>query len=209
MSDLVLHLIRHGRSEWNAAERIQGHSNSDLTALGRQQAAAAGRALTRFPLAALYASDLDRAQQTATEIQTAVGLSIQTDARLRETGFGVFEGLTWPQVEAQDPEAYRALRGQDHTFVVPGGESRAQTLERSLDAFDEYTRRHPGQHVAAVTHGGLMAFFLRYVLGMPFDGPSTFKTENGNISTFVRKGDRWKLLTWGATAHLHGLSAGA
>ena len=200
MSDFVLHLIRHGLSEWNAAGRIQGHSNSDLTELGRAQGRAAGRALARLPLVALYASDLDRAQQTAAAIGETVPLEIQTDPRLRESNFGDFEGMTWPEVEAKHPDAQQQLL--DPEFSVPGGESRSETLGRALDAFEDFGSRHTGGHVAAVTHGGLMGFFMRHVVGIPLVGRAPFKTANGNISTFERKNDRWKLVTWGATAHL-------
>ena len=202
MTRFTLHLVRHGLTEWNAAHRIQGQTNSDLTDVGVRQATAVGRALSHFPLRALYASDLDRAQQTAARIQASVGLDIRSDPRLRETAFGVLEGLTWSEAESQHPEVYRNLWESEYDYVIPGGESRAQTLARALAAFEEYADRHDGEHVAAVSHGGLKAYFLRHVLRMPFTGPRGFKTENGSISTFECKNGRWRLLTWGAVAHL-------
>ncbi len=202
---LILHLIRHGRTEWNAAGKIQGHTNSDLTELGHRQAAAIGRALTHYPIEALYASDLDRAQQTAVGIRSALGLDVRTDPRLRETGFGIFEGLTWAEAEAEHPAVYRDYMTSAFEFEVPGGESRAQTLNRALSAFADYAKRHGGTQIAAVSHGGLMAYFLRHVLQMPMDSSRRFKTENGCICTFEFKKDRWRLLTWGAVAHLAGV----
>ena len=157
----------------------------------------------RFPLAALYASDLDRAQQTAAAIRESVALEIRTDPRLRESSFGIFEGLTWAEVEQAHPDVQQRLL--DPLFQVPGGESRTETLERTLAAFEDYGSRHTGEHVAVVTHGGVMGFFLRHVFGMPLVGRSPFRTVNGNISTFERKDGRWKLVTWGATAHLDDL----
>ena len=202
MTKLVLHLVRHGRSEWNAAGRIQGHSNSDLDEVGRQQAQRVGRALARRPLKALYASDLTRAQQTAAGIREATGLDIQTDIRLRETNFGVLEGLTWEEAKQHQPEAYAAYMGRNYRYVVPNGESRWQTLERALEAFEALADRHPDQEIAVVSHGGLISFFLRYVIGIPYDAEHRFKTANASISTFDRKELGWRLLTWGATSHL-------
>lgn len=205
MANSIIHLVRHGQSEWNAAGRMQGHSNSDLTELGRRQATAAGRALARRPLTALYASDLDRAQQTAALIQAQTGHPISTDARLRETGFGVLEGLTWPEIEARHPEAYAAFRAGRYEYVIEGGESRAQTLKRGLEVLSAIADHHSGEEVAAITHGGLMGYFFRHVVGIPLETPSKFHTANAAISSFERKEGGWKLITWGAADHLAGI----
>ncbi len=200
---MLLHLVRHGLSEWNVEGRVQGHLNSDLTEVGRQQAIATGLALAQRSISALYASDLDRARQTAEHISQATGLEVRLDPRIREASLGIFEGLTWPEIETRYPDESRALKDSGgYDYTVPGAESRAQTLERALAAFSEIALRHPEQQVVAVTHGGLMSAFLRYVLSIPPNTRPAFKTANGSISTFEPTTNGWRLLTWGAVDHL-------
>ena len=206
MKPFTLHLVRHGESEWNAAGRVQGQSNSNLSDLGQRQAEATGKALVNKPLSALYASDLDRAQQTAAQIRAHTDLDVQTDPRLRETDFGDWEGLRWTEIETQYATELTAIGGEGgHKIVIPGGESRAQTLERAKDVLSSLADKHAGEQIVAVSHGGLIAYFLRYVLGMSLDGRGPFKTENCSINTFERTSKGWRLITWGAVAHLDGL----
>ncbi|MEI8327167.1 MAG: histidine phosphatase family protein, partial [Betaproteobacteria bacterium] len=81
-------LIRHGETEWNKAQRIQGQIDIALNDTGRQQALRLGQALAREAIAAIYASDLERAQVTAQAVADATGVALQTDARLRERHYG-------------------------------------------------------------------------------------------------------------------------
>ncbi|MEO1334344.1 MAG: histidine phosphatase family protein [Myxococcota bacterium] len=196
----TLHLVRHGQSKWNALGRIQGQTNSELDEIGLHQADCAGRALKKRPLTALYASDLVRAQQTAKAIARYVDLDVRTDARLRETNFGILEGLTWAEAEANHPEVYKHMR--EHDFLLPEGESRLQTLERAREIFEELAAQHGPCEVAAVSHGGLIAFFLKDVVGIPLSYRARFKTANASISTFQRTPEGWRLITWGAVDHL-------
>ena len=91
--------IRHGETAWNVDTRIQGHSDIGLNDTGRWQAERLARALTDDRLDAVYSSDLLRALDTASALAASTGLTVRTDAALRERSFGVFEGLTFAQIE--------------------------------------------------------------------------------------------------------------
>lgn len=208
MSDMetTVLLIRHGETEWNAAGRVQGQTNSDLTELGQRQARAAARFLAedrrewglRRP-SALYSSDLDRAVQTAEPIGRALGLSSTTDVGLREMNFGRLEGLTWPEVEAEFPQLRARLWGDpiDPHAIPPEGESRAQMHARGSRAIEAIARRHPGETVALVSHGGLIGYFFRGVVAIGFDHPAKFSTLNGSIAAFRFDGVAFQLRAWG------------
>jgi probable phosphoglycerate mutase len=99
--------VRHGETEWNVATRIQGQLDIGLNETGREQARRVARALAGEALDAVYASDLQRAVDTAQAIAAQAGLAVQTDAALRERGFGEFEGLTWAEVEQLHPKSSR------------------------------------------------------------------------------------------------------
>lgn len=97
MATVELYLVRHGQTYLNKYHRIQGWSDSPLTAKGIADAKNAGERLAKLPLAAAYASDTNRAQTTTQHILTAnqalaVG-DLQTEPAFREENFGYFEGL--------------------------------------------------------------------------------------------------------------------
>src|SRR5215217_8566820 len=87
-------LLRHGETEWNALGLLQGHRDSPLSAEGLRQADALAARLATVSFSALYSSDLGRALQTAGRIAARTGHQVHADARLRERGLGVLEGLT-------------------------------------------------------------------------------------------------------------------
>lgn len=123
-----LFVLRHGRTEWNAAGRHQGRRDSPLTAEGREQAAAQGAILqglglsARVPLAC-YTSPQPRASDTAGIALGAIGRTAQPDPRLCEVDVGEWEGLTSAEIDARAP-GLRAREGHlGWHFHSPGGES--------------------------------------------------------------------------------------
>ncbi|MBN1605569.1 MAG: histidine phosphatase family protein [Polyangiaceae bacterium] len=175
-------LLRHGETVWNLARRMQGHLDSELTALGRAQAAALARRLQRLQPQAIYCSDLGRALETAKVIADACGLSTTTDARLRERALGVLEGLTQPEAEAVAAQAWLGFTRGGPDFVVPGGESARQRFDRNLAAMSEIAARHPGACIVVVAHGGTLNTAFRACTGMPLDSPRTFALPNASVN---------------------------
>jgi broad specificity phosphatase PhoE len=123
----MIYLIRHGRTEFNAEGRYQGHCDSPLTPLGREQAAANGallKSLIGDPAGwRLETSPLGRAMDTATIIAEAAGLAAAIpDARLREISMGRWDGLTEEEISHLDPEAVRGATRYDIFYRAPDGE---------------------------------------------------------------------------------------
>ena len=203
-------LIRHGQTEWNALGLVQGHTNSQLTSLGRRQARALTNLIVDAPpiLApymlgdrpqALYTSDLGRTQETAQPLAATLALDAVAEPALREMNFGELEGLRWSEVEASYPDVARQLWGPeaDPAARAPGGESRMDMHTRSLAAIKDIAVRHAGNTVAVVSHGGVISYFMRSVLGVPPEHRPGFSTPNGAIAAFRFKEDRFKMLCWG------------
>lgn len=170
-------LIRHGQTEWNREGRIQGHGDSVLTELGRAQASAYGRLLAdRFtPLApfALYRSPAGRCAETTALASAAAGLdpaAFTIDERLKEKGYGRWEGMTRPEIARTGDEAGLGAMDADPWGHRPpgGGETLAEVMERArgwlagLDA---------GTPVIVVCHGGTGRTLIRSYLDL--DGRET------------------------------------
>ncbi|TMS59432.1 histidine phosphatase family protein [Imbroritus primus] len=199
-------VIRHGETAWNRERRWQGHLDIDLNARGAVQAASLGPALAHEPLDAVYASDLQRARKTAEGMSHGRGLPVHLDPALRERAFGAFEGMLHGEVEAADPAGYARWRAHDLDYGPPGGETLADFHRRVLDAVTAIARRHLGQVVAIVTHGGVLDCLYRAASGAPMHGPRTADLLNAAINRLEYAGGRLHLVSWGEAEHLAGLA---
>lgn len=167
---VLLTLIRHGPTEWNAARRFQGRTDLPLSARGREYAEAIAAALREEAIDALYSSDLARAMETASAVAREPAVAVQRDARLREFDFGTWEGLTWNEIVAAHP--HLAGRGSTaaNLYAPPGGESFDDVKARVESFINEMRSRHSGSRIVAVTHAGPLHAVLS-VLGL--DPPAT------------------------------------
>jgi probable phosphoglycerate mutase len=195
-------IVRHGQTEWNIAGIRQGHLDSRLTEKGLTQAKALAQRLGRERFTALYSSDLGRAVQTAMAIADVTCHEIVTDARLRERHLGIFQGLTADEIMAKYPEERRQFRTLGPDYVIPGGESMRQQVERNVEYLNELARKHRGEQIVVVTHGGVVSGFFRHTLAIPLDAPRRFEFVNAGLNLFAREEENWILLTWGDVSHL-------
>jgi 2,3-bisphosphoglycerate-dependent phosphoglycerate mutase len=195
-------LVRHGETDWNATGRIQGHNDTPLNDVGRQQARRVARRLAREPVRALYSSDLARAFETATIIGEPLGLTVVTSPRLRERRYGAWEGLTATEIQARDPEQYAQWRTRSTDFAPPQGESRSQLLTRALAELQTIARRHTREMVVVVTHGGLCYGLINHILGSVDGDRREFTFGNASIHTLEITGARWSVISMNEIAHL-------
>lgn len=195
-------VVRHGETEWNLGSRIQGHSDSALTAEGLAQAEALARRLARERFDRLLSSDLGRAHETARIIAARTGHALALDRRLRERAFGEAEGLTYGELDHQFPDAFSKVRETDPDYVIPGGESRRQHYERVCGAFESLAREHAGLRLAVVCHGGVLAALYRRIYGLGIATPRPIPIPNASYNAIACDGAAWTVEVWGDTAHL-------
>lgn len=195
-------IVRHGQTQWNIKAIRQGHLDSELTEKGIAQAKALGQRLARESFVALYSSDLGRALQTAEMIAAVTGHDIVTDERLRERHLGIFQGLSGDEIRERFPEEYRLHRGIGPHYVIPGGESAVQQVERNVGCLNELGEKHVGETIVVVTHGGVVSGLFRHALSIPFDAPRRFEFVNAGLNVFAYEESHWILRTWGDVSHL-------
>jgi broad specificity phosphatase PhoE len=166
VSARTLVLVRHGRTEWNATGRLQGHADVALDDVGRWQARRGAQTLFRRHKASLVvASDLVRAAQTAQAYADAAGAPVVLDARLRERGFGQWEGLTQSELVDGWPEQYAAWRRGEEPVGI-GAESKATVAARMVEAVRAYADDlEPEQTLAVVSHGAAISLAVAALLG--------------------------------------------
>ncbi len=157
-------LARHGESDWNRSKRWQGFADRPLTDLGRRQAVELAARLEGTDLDAVYSSDLQRARDTAEAVARSKGLEVGTTPDLREVDVGSWSGLTRAEAEAQYPDAYgRWLQGGEGW---DDGETYEELRERVVRAIQQIAKRHEGERVLVVAHGGTIRAIHAAALGV-------------------------------------------
>lgn len=147
-------MARHGETEWNRENRFQGHADTTLNEWGREQARALAERLVGENVAAVYASPLRRAHETAEIVAERLGLEVEAVDALREVDVGSWSGLTRAEIEQRFPEGFRRWLEFGHGW--DDGESYEELGTRVLAALAELARRHPEERVLVVSHGGPM-----------------------------------------------------
>lgn len=182
-------LVRHGETEWNRTDKIQGHSDVPLNQNGILQAKKAADWLAKNgPWECLYSSKLIRARKTAEIIGAVLNLELTILESLAERRFGALEGLTATEREERFPN-----RLQEETSV-PGLEIRRDFRERVVKAFEAILAETTSSNIIIVSHGGWINQLLFHLSnGVIGSGITTLK--NGSIYMVSQNGNHSQGLT--------------
>ncbi|MDR7417560.1 MAG: histidine phosphatase family protein [Armatimonadota bacterium] len=178
-------LARHGRHDWLAPpiNRLAGHlPGVHINAQGRAEAQALARRLAARPPDRIVSSPVERTLQTATIISEAVGVAVATDARLTETGMGVWEGLAIAEVIARFPNEWRAWRTAPTHAAVPGMERVDAIGERMLAAAQDYLAL--GGSTLLVSHQDPLLALICRLLDLPLDAMRRMEVSPGSLTIF-------------------------
>ncbi len=157
-------LLRHGQTPMSAAMQYSGHSNPSLTGLGREQARAAARTLKeRGGIDVIVSSPLDRCVQTATAAGEVLGLEVEIVDKLIEQDFGDWEGRTFDEAHAMNPQLHDEWL-VDPSIAPPGGESLQKLHNRVRAARRDLQKRYPGKTILVVSHVQPIKSFVRQAL---------------------------------------------
>jgi broad specificity phosphatase PhoE len=159
-------LIRHTEPDAAALGRCCGRLDVQLGDAGRQHARALAAALSEPALAAVYASPLARALETARPVAAEHGLEPVACDALRELDFGDVDGLRFEEIAAGWPDVFRAWTETPETVCFPGGESLSALRARVLPAVAAHRARHEGEAIAVVAHAGVLRLVLAEALGL-------------------------------------------
>lgn len=195
--------IRHGETSWNVDSRIQGQRDIGLNETGRWQARRVGEALADEDITAVYSSDLGRAHQTAQEIAETTGIPVVRTEGLRERHFGIFEGMTFDEIEQSWPDdAQHWRRRVPHWQPPEGGESLLELRERVRRTMEDLAARHPGEQIVVVAHGGVLDTLYRIATGQDVNSPRTWALPNAAINRLLWTPEGFTLVGWSDTQHL-------
>lgn len=194
--------MRHGRTAWNAGRRFQGHSDIPLDDEGRAQASALVALLDRVRIDLAVASDLSRAAETARIVLGARQVPLRLDADWREMRFGDWEGLTWEQIVALQPELDDPSRETSVKNYTPArGETFDDLCARVRRALDRVVAETPPDGGALVaTHAGPLHALLSVLLGDAEREALKVRFLTASITRFRLTNETWSLTRLNQTA---------
>jgi broad specificity phosphatase PhoE len=203
----ALILVRHGHVVDNDAgghARLCGWADPPLSPLGRWQARQLAERLRAEPvIAALYASPLRRAKQTAGAVAGALGLRPRLRPGLQEIGCGTIDGWRLAEVKHRYPDLWAAnLAQDDEAFRWPGGESYRTFRARALRIVRRIAAAHPGERVVIVTHSGLITQIVGALAGSSAARWEAFRTGNASVTEIHWRGDNGVLVRFDDRRHL-------
>lgn len=201
----IIYIARHGETEWNAQQRIQGHTDVGLSERGRAQAQMLAGRLADTPLDAAYASDLRRAADTARAVIGDRGIPLTPTPELREYNKGIFEGLTPAECERRHPDIYAASLVNDLDFAPPGGETIRETGARMDAIVQQVRRRHLDGSVLMVGHGGSLRAALVSLLELPPEANWKFVMHNCSLTVIHTYPDNAVLHLYNDISHISGM----
>jgi broad specificity phosphatase PhoE len=181
----VLFLARHGETAWNLEQRWQGQTDVDLNDAGRAQARVLAARLAEHGIRCVVASDLSRARETAEIVAQGLGIDdVLLDPGLRERGYGIFEGLTRTECEAQHPEEWaRYVADHRHTpaRAEPDREVAAR-MQQAMSRAGALALAYAGA-VLVVSHGGSIRALIAAATGWrppPMGNGDTYRVTMGS-----------------------------
>lgn len=179
---MQLYLVRHGQTDWNLNHRFQGQTDVPLNKTGEDQVQKIAQRLSKIKIDAIYSSDLKRTVQTADIIASHHKVNCTTDPRWRELSFGAWEGLTYDEIKAREPELLEKWRTDPLNAAAPKGETLQQLATRVDSALDDLRADHADQTVLLTVHGGTIQALVCLALTIELKHYWQFAVSSASLS---------------------------
>jgi len=174
-----LYIVRHGQTDWNREQRIQGHQDIPLNETGRKDAALVAERMKETRLDLCVSSDLSRAYETAQVISSGRSLTIKTDLRLRERTFSHWEGSLFAELYNTDKSKRLGLESDDAMIV------------RIFACLQDIVKVYSGQAILITTHGGVICRILSTLLEL--EDCKGFSAKNGAVLHLQHSPGGWMI----------------
>lgn len=203
---LKLYLVRHGESAWNVKHLYTGRTDVPLSELGELQAERLGDKLSTLDIEAIYASPLQRAQETARPAAELKNLTLRLDARLEEIHHGAWEGNPANVIREQFADEYLVWRTQPHRVKMPDGESLEDVALRVASFLQDILAEHSDGNVVIVSHDAVLRVIVMQTLLMGLEYFWRWRFDNAALSMLERLEDgHFRLALLNDAHHLDGV----
>lgn len=197
-----LFLIRHGESEWNCLNKIQGQKNTLLTNLGEKQALYLGNRLIDEKIDIIYTSDLIRAYNTAEIISKRINKPLVINKSIREINFGSWEGLTIEEIQNQYKDEYLIWLKEPDKLDIKGFENLRSLQNRAMESVNDIILENSGKSVAIVSHGAILKTIILGLLCIDISHYKNISLSNVSLSIIECRDFNNVLLLFNDVSHL-------
>lgn len=200
-------LIRHGQSIANLERVYAGHTDIDLSELGKVQAQKTAEYVAdKYKIDKIYASDLKRAYNTAKPISDSLKIEIIPDERLREIFAGEWEGLKFDYLMEEYKDEYGVWKNDIGNARCTGGESVKELAERILAKITEIAKENDGKTVVIATHATPIRSMQCLWQGMSFDDMKDVAwVSNASVTEAIYENGEFSIVLAGYDEHLKDL----
>jgi alpha-ribazole phosphatase len=198
-------LVRHGETEWNAAEIFRGRADVALNENGLRQAQLLAAYLKDEKIDAVYSGPLSRAVKTAQAIASPHNLPVNIVANLNDIDCGEWEGLPLAEVKQKYEEIYRDWVDTPEQVRIPGGESLDEVLNRALPFVQDAVTRIEEGKIVLVSHRAVLKVLISALLTLDNSAFWNFKLDNCGLTRFNFDGTRAILTAHNDTSFLQPL----
>ncbi|WP_350306465.1 2,3-diphosphoglycerate-dependent phosphoglycerate mutase GpmB [Photorhabdus viridis] len=193
---LQVYLVRHGESEWNAAHRIQGQSDSPLTETGEYQAKLVAQRVKSENITHIITSDLGRTRRTAEIIAEVCGCEVILEPRLRELHMGVLERRNIDSLTSEEEKWRKKVLDGTPDWRIPEGESMEELSVRMKAALETCRHLPSGSRPLLVSHGIALGCLVSTILGLPAHAERRLRLRNCSLSRVDYQHSPWLASGW-------------
>ena len=198
-----IYLARHGETEFNRCNQIQGRGiDASLNDTGRQQAEAIARFLRPVDMHRIYSSSLKRSKETASLIAQSFDLEVESHQDLDEMNFGIFEGRPISEIETELKHLHLTWKNGDVDHASENGESPRAVLIRAGNKLDAILREHPESNLLFILHGRLLRIVLSDWLEFGLQQMHRIPHSNGALYHLQWDGTSFESIFLNKTEHL-------
>lgn len=182
MTELLF--IRHGETDHNKNRLFYGHLDPDINQTGIEQLNKTKLKLQKFKekIDVVFCSDLKRCRQSLEILEISDKVKKNFTKELREINFGILEGKTYKEIEAENPYYIDQIENNWRYFKVKNGESVFELQNRIVKKIEEIIKNYQDKKILVVVHGGVIQSLISYYLTKNLDFYWNFKVDNGSIT---------------------------
>ncbi len=198
-----LFLIRHGETDFNQNQKMQGRGiDASLNERGREQAASVTVALSYTPITRVITSSLKRSKETAEPLIKGESVVVESYSELDEMSFGSLEGKLISEVKNDLMYLHESWSSGKLNVPVPKGETPLEVFERANSRVMEILERVDDKYICFILHGRLIRVLLSVWLGLGMENMHHIRHANGSINHITWNGRYFEKISLNQTQHL-------
>lgn len=196
-------LVRHAECEGNVTNSLTGRTDFQLTQLGRKMSQDLAKELKKYDIDAIYSSTSTRCIETVTPIAKYLELNITTSRELMEKYFGIYDGMTWEEVNRINPQILKNKKKYNEIKGIPEQETTKELESRIKKYIEKISKLNDGKTILICSHGCAIFSFLNSIKFIQnAEERSIYSQSNASINLLEYKNEKFEIIKINQTNHI-------